>query len=86
MMNWRAPKHTDGFLFFSEEIDFCQKQHATTELFVLDFESFPEESCGRLAPSDTTARSMERKKIKREVLFKQSLCVVNRIKGDGESH
>lgn len=53
---------------------------------MLDFEPFPEESFGRLAPLDTTARSTERKKIKRGVLFKESLCIVNRIKGDGESH
>lgn len=53
---------------------------------MLDFEPFPEESVGRLAPLDTTARSTERKKIKRGVLFKESLCIVNRIKGDGESH
>lgn len=36
-----------------------------------------------MAHLDTTARSMERKK---RVLFKESLCIVNRIKGDGESH
>lgn len=36
-----------------------------------------------MAHLDTTARSMERKE---RVLFKESLCIVNRIKGDGESH
>lgn len=83
-MKWQALKYKNRFLFFCEEIDFCQKQHAATQhLFLLDFKSFQEESFSKLAHLDTTARSMERKK---RFLFKESLCVVNRIKGDGESH
>lgn len=83
-MKWQALKYKNRFLFFREEIDFCQKQHAATQhLFLLDFKSFQEESFSKLAHLDTTARSMERKK---RVLFKKSLCIVNRIKGDGECH
>lgn len=83
-MKWQALKYKNRFLFFCEEIDFCQKQHAATQhLFLLDFKSFQEESFSKLAHLDTTARSMERKK---RFLFKESLCIVNRIKGDGESH
>lgn len=76
------------FLFFSEESDFCQekkkKKHAAIKrLFLLYFKSFQEESFSKLAHLDTTARSMESKK---RVLFKESLCIVNRIKGGGKSH
>lgn len=83
-MKWQALKYKNRFLFFCQEIDFCQKQRAATQrLFLLDFKSFQEEFFSKLAHLDTTARSTERKK---RVLFKESLCIVNRIKGDGESH
>lgn len=62
-MKWQALKYMNEFLFFCEEIDFCQKQHAATKcLFLLDFKSFQEESFSKLAHLDTTARSMESKK------------------------
>lgn len=84
LMKWQALKYKNEFLFFCEEIDFCPKQHAATKhRFLLDFKSF-QESFSKLARLDTTARSMESKK--KSVLFKESLCIVNRIKGDGESH
>lgn len=54
-------------------------------LFSSDFKSFQEESFSKLAHLDTTARSTESKK-KKKVLFKESLCIVNRIKGDGKRH
>lgn len=59
LMKWQAPKYKNEFLFFWEEIDFCQKQHAATEcLFLLDFKTF-----SKLAHLDTTARSTESKKV-----------------------
>lgn len=86
LMKWQALKYNNEFLFFCEEIYFCQKQHAASKLlFLLDFKSFQEESFSKLAHLDTTARSTESEK-KKGVLFKESLCIVNRIKGDGESH
>lgn len=64
LMKWQAPKYKHEFLFFCEEIDFCQKQHAATEcLFLLDFKTFQEESFSKLAHLDTTARSTESKKV-----------------------
>lgn len=54
-------------------------------LFSSDLRSFQEESFSKLAHLDTTARSTESKK-KKKVLFKESLCIVNRIKGDGKRH
>ena len=56
-------KYKNRFLFFCEEIDFCQQQRtATKRLFLLDFKSFQEQSFSKLAHLDTTARSMEGEK------------------------
>lgn len=75
-----------NFCSFLKNLIFARKKkkHAAIKrLFLLYFKSFQEESFSKLAHLDTTARSMESKK---RVLFKESLCIVNRIKGGGKSH